>query len=422
MKKWLLLLVIILALAAGGAYRIYEKTHNQPMESIEKLQEKQGLPVRVFTAQRRDLQEIINVSGSIRPWQIIYISPTITERIEKIHVTTGQKVEKGQLLVSLDARESKINLDQAQASLAEAQEQLTRLLNGSRPEEIEIARAQMEQAKANFQMQQIEYERQKKLYQEEATTLQRLQDAEALFNNSKAAQEAAQAQYELTKKGPRQEEIKIAQARLALAQATLAQAQKNLDDHELKAPFAGIVSLKILEAGDIVEMNKPVFQLLDISKVYLDLDISELYIPRISPGQQVQITVDCLPEETFSGMVDEINPLANPAERSYTTRILIANPQGKLLPGMFARAHIVVRQIQQAIAIPADAVKNDGRQDYVLIVDDDMTVRRVDVDLGGVFDNMREVASGLEAGDKVLTLGQSLSEGAKVVVAEDQNQ
>ena len=418
MKKWIILILIVIALGAATAYRVNKMRTAKPVESIDKAQEREGKPVRVFPAEVRDLQESISVSGTISPYRQIKITSTITERIEEIHVSTGQRVSKEELLVTLDDTESKIDLASAGASLSEAEHYLRRLRAGSRPEEIQTAQAYMEQSRSEYERQEIELERQRQLYQEQATTLQRVQDVETLFNNAKASLAATEAQYELTKKGPRQEDIQIAEARVALAKAALERAEEYLSDHYLKAQFAGVVSLKLLEAGDIAEMNKIIFQLVDVSKVYLDLDVSEIHIPKIAAGMTVRIAVDALGDEAITGTIAEINPIANISDRSYLTRILIDNTAGKLRPGMFARAFIAACEISQGLVIPADAVRNEEKESFVLVVDGNNTVQRKDVTVGKNFSNMVEVQKGLIAGEKVITLSQNVMPGDKVKLSE----
>jgi len=367
MKKWIILIIILLLLGGVTAYRIQAMVGLKLAESIAKIQEQSGVPVRVYTAQRKNLQKTITVSGSITPRKIIKISPTITERISKIHVTTGQQVSSGKLLVTLDDTKGKITVAQAEAAVLEAREHLTKLMNGSRPEEIDIARARWEEAQAYHKLQKLELERQQGLYSDGASTLQQLQDAESRFSTATATLAAAQSQYQLTQKGPRQEDIKIAQAAVKLAQANLDQARKNLRDHYLKAPGPGLTTHNLFEPGDILEMNKPVFSLVDISSVYLDINVSELYLPAISIGMQVEVAVDSLPGRNFTGTVSEINPVANLAERSYLTRILIENKDHTLRADMFARAKIIIEKINQALVVPLDAVKKQGEKNYVLV-------------------------------------------------------
>lgn len=416
MKKWLILLLLIMTLGAAATWRIYLLATEKPAESIDKIQEKSGMPVRVFEVIQRDIEKTITVSGSIKPYQDIFVAPKVTEKIVAFHAATGQTVEKDQPLVTLDDTISRLNLEQARASLAQAQEFLRQLQNGSRPEEIEIARTRMEEAQARYELQNLEYQRQKQLYQEEASSLQSLQASEAAFASAKANMEGAAAQYELAKAGPREEEINMARIRVELAQVAMRQAEKNLADHHLQAPFAGEVCLRLLDPGDMAEMNKPILELVDIRQVYLDLDVSELYVPRLSPGQAVRIGVDALPDKSYAGTIAEINPVADPASRSYITRILIPNEDRTLRPGMFARAYIAVGTVPHAVLVAKDAVKKDINQYYVLAVDENSMAQKKFITPGENHEELVEVIEGLSAGEKVITLSVNIEPGTRVLV------
>ncbi|MCF7958453.1 MAG: biotin/lipoyl-binding protein, partial [Phycisphaerae bacterium] len=239
MKKWSILGLVVIVLGAAAAYQIHIILTTTPAESIDKIQKKTGIPVSIFETVRGDFKQTISVSGSVKGIVEVRISPTITERIETIHVQTGQKVTRGELLVTLNARASKLKLAYAQAALGASEQQLLRLKNGSRPEDIEMARAQMAEAKANYDLQQIETQRQETLYSEEATTLQAVQQTKAQFDRAESVLKSAQANYNMIKAGPRIEDIKAAEAQRALAKVAVEQAQKHLDDHYLKAPCDG---------------------------------------------------------------------------------------------------------------------------------------------------------------------------------------
>ena len=420
MKKFLIIFIIVLILAIGAGFRIHDLVTTKAVDSVEKIQQKSGIPVRVFEAKRTDLENIVSVSGSIEPLQTVRICPVIAERIQTIHVNVGQKVAQGDLLVSLDATKSKLNLAAAQASRDLAQHRLTELLNGSRPEEIETARAAVAQAQAFFQLQQLELERFKKLYEEEATTLRQLQTAENQFNTAKAALDSAQAQFNLIKKGPRDENIAMARTQLESALVSVKQAERDLADHYLTSPFDGRTTVHLLEPGDIVDFNQPIFQVLQVDPVYLVLEVSELYIPNLKLKMPVNITVDVLPGEIFTGIVDQINPQANPATRGFTTKILIDNRDEKLKPGMFARARIVIDKIPNTLVVTTDAVRFEGSQAFVLVVDDSLTAQKRNITSGSAFDNFTQVIDGLNAGEKVITLSQDIvQDGAKVIIAPE---
>ena len=428
-KKYLVLLVIVLALGAAIGLRLYQQSRAPEVASIDKIQLQTGMPVRVFEVRRRDLAEEVAISGGIEAFLEAAVAPTIAERIEKIHVTTGQRVKAGELLVTLDSVLGRLNLAQAQAAEGQAAENLRKLRNGSRPEEIAQALAQVEEARAMENLRRIEVERQQGLYDEEATQLRLLQESQNQYAGAQAARAAAEAQYELVKEGPRSEDIAIAETQLDLAKVAVAQAQNALDDHFLKAPFAGVVSVNAFEIGDILDVQAEMFRVAQIDKVYLVIDVSEIYLAQVSVGMTVNVAVDALPGKAFAGTVAEINPLGRQSDRSFATKILLDNSEGQLRPGMFGRARIVTDTSSGAIAVPTDAVKAENGTKYVLLAQggggdaaeagETLLAERVDVTAGRVFGNLIEITAGLAEGDEVIAFTQQIVEaGTKVVIAE----
>lgn len=427
MKKWIVLVTIVVLLAALGVWRIGKIRGREVAQSIDQIQLETGVPVRVFVVKRRDLKETVEVSGSIAGWLDVAMAPTITERVEELHVKTGGAVRKGDLLVTLDPVLSKLELEQAEASLAEAEQKLTRLVNGSRPEEIEMARAEVERSEADLALAKSEWERQKQLHEEEVSSVQSLQQAQAGYGRAQAQVASARANYELMKQGPRAEDIEAGKAGVALARAMQGKARKYYDDHFLRAPCDGVVSKNGLEAGDVAEANLAIFRVVDVGRVYLDIDVSELHVPRIEVGMAVEVKVDVLGERVFAGTIAEINPIAREGDRSFGTRIAIDNQDGALRPGMFGRARIITGRIEGGMALPADTVKQDGEQQYVLCVDGSHSegagvqtskAARRDVTVGETFGEMVHVISGIEEGMAIIALSQGIvTPGSRVVIA-----
>ncbi|MBI9019234.1 MAG: efflux RND transporter periplasmic adaptor subunit [Phycisphaerae bacterium] len=423
MKKWIVILIVIAAFA-GAIYYRFDDLKNKPVDTdITLVQKENGIPVRTFIVQPESLADIVVISGTINPLIAVKISPKISERITQLHATTGQYVKKDQLLVSLDSKLAQLGILQSQASLARANSTLEKLLNGSRIEEIQSQQAMQQQAQADWDLAKLEYQRQLKLLQEESSTQQKLDSVKANLDSSKARYDAAVAQYQLTKKGPRSEDIELARAEVKLAQVALDQAIENLSYHELKAPFAGFISKNNFEVNDLIAMNQTIFELMDISKVYLDIRVSEIDIPKIKIGQTVKVKVDALPDNSFDATIAQIDPLGGQLDRSFLTRVLLDNSQGLLKPAMFGRAIINTDTIANAIAVPADAIKrgltDQGEpQAYVLIADADGIVQRQDIVVGDTYGDKIHVIDGLQADMNVILMGYGLNIGDKVKVVE----
>jgi len=420
MKKIIILFIIIVSLGGLAAFQVHKRMNAPIAESIDDQQLRTGVPVRVYKVVRRDLEKSVSISGSIEALKTVQIAPKVSDYIDNIHVTTGQPVKQGDLLVTLDATNSKLRLAQAQASLEQAQQNLTKLQNGARPEEIEGAQMRLDQATALYELQKIELERQNNLYAEGATTEQALQNARNQTNSQRSAMGAARAQLELLKAGARVEDIELARIQVQLAQVAVDQAQQNLDDHCLYTPIDGRATRRQYEQGDISEVNKAIFQVVQLDQVYLVLDVSELYISKLALGMEVAVKVDPLPDQSFTGQIKEINPVANLQDRSYTTKILIDNVAELLKPGMFGRAEIIVDRAEQALALPTDAVRREGEQTYVLIVNENLTVLKKDITAVGTFGKFIQAAGDIAEGENIISFSQDIVQpGTKVIVPEE---
>ena len=419
MKKIIILFFIIISLGGLAAFQVHKRMNVPIAESIDDQQLKTGVPVRVYEVVRRDLEKTVSLSGSIEALKTVQIAPKVSDYIEKIHVTTGQKVKKGDLLVTLDATNSKLLLVQAQALLAQAEQNLLKLRNGARPEEIEGAQMRLDQATALYELQKIELERQNNLYAEGATTEQALQNAQNQTNSMRSAMGAARAQLELLKAGTRIEDIELARIQVQLAEVTVEQAQQNLKDHYLYAPIDGQVTMRLIEEGDMAEFNKAIFQVVQLDPVYLVLEVSELYLPKIALGMEIAVQVDPLPGRMFTGRITEINPIAIPQTRCYTTKLLMDNNDGQLKPGMYGRGEIVLEKVEQVPALPSGAVKTDGEQAYVLLVDENLTAQRKNITVIDVFGEFVYATGNIEEGEKIISFTQDLVDiGTRVKIEE----
>lgn len=171
----------------------------------------------------------------------------------------------------------------------------------------------------------------------------------------------------------------------------------------------GIVTEKLAEPGDYVERGAPLFQIADLSKVWVLFDVYESEMRNLREGSTVQFTVASLPGEEFTGKIDFVNPVVDPQSRVATARIVIENPEGKLKPGMFVTgiAETPMRETNsEEITVPQSAVLWTGERSVVYVKDETFSQN------GFV---MREIILGSEVGDSYI-ITEGLQPGDKVVV------
>lgn len=218
--------------------------------------------------------------------------------------------------------------------------------------------------------------------------------------------------------------------------ATVAQLKASLAKKNIVAPFGGTIGIRRVDVGDYLASGTVIATLQDLSSLYVDFYVAEQAIPQIHPGQQVRVTVAAYPGQTFEGTVSALNPRVDDSTRNILIRGTLANPQGKLLPGMFANLQVVLPQPRDQVVVPEGAVAYTlyGNSVYVVGEKKDeqgkpvngadgkpvLVAERRFVETGERRDGLVIVSKGLSAGEQVVTGGQlKLTHGAAVSVSPD---
>jgi membrane fusion protein, multidrug efflux system len=247
-----------------------------------------------------------------------------------------------------------------------------------------INQAEVQQARANLKLAQSKYER--------AVDL-----ATRNFISGQAKDEA-------------ENNLRVAEAAVALADARLAKT-------EIKAPFAGIIGLRVVSVGDYVKEGADVVNLESIDPLKVDFRVPEMNLSQLAAGQTLTVTLDALPGKTFEGKVSAVNPLIDAAGRSVVIRAVVHNADTTLRPGMFARVRLITRDEKQALVVPEQAIVPQGDEQYVFRVVDGKAAR-AKVEIGQRRDAKVEILKGLGPDDVVVTAGQlKLREGMPVTIA-----
>lgn len=210
-----------------------------------------------------------------------------------------------------------------------------------------------------------------------------------------------------------------AKSAMAQAKANKSMSAKRLADTRLYAPFTGIVTEKITEAGASAAPGLPVFTLVKTDQVYARASVAETEISSLSTGINASIEVPVL-NQTLQGKVSIINPRAENSSRTYEVKIKIDNREGKLLPGMIANIRIETGKKRAQIIVPAQAILRDpDNTNYVFIAKDGQTAVKKRVTTSGV-SNLNEVliSSGIKPGDQLILSGHTrLEDGSPIKFA-----
>lgn len=260
------------------------------------------------------------VSGTI-----VSVSAKLPGRVSEVLVKEGQQVQAGQVLARIDTREVAAQKAQAEAALAAAKARYEEVLAGSRPQEINQARAGVDQAKAGVDQAKANLEnasknndRMQQLYNQGAISSSQRDNAETAYlvakESLRAAQESANAagqKLDLTIAGSRDETIKAAAAQVKQAEAALDAVNVTEDNTIITAPVSGSVALKSVNPGEVVAAGQPLFSVTDLNDVWVNARIEETKIGKVKIGQTVEYTVDGYPGRTFSGTIYDIGTAVN---------------------------------------------------------------------------------------------------------------
>ena len=308
--------------------------------------------VRVQILAPQKFSENFRVAGVIKPFASAKVSSEEGGLILSIPKDKGSFVSKGETVVRI-----KKDVEEAVYSQTEAQVELARL---------------------NF-------EKQKLLYDENATT-------ELQYLNAKWQYEAAVRGLEVL--------------------------SQKLKSGTVRAPINGVIDDRFMNKGEMSAPGAPILSIVDVSSVKVSAGVPESNVKQISKGQSVLITVDVLPGVEFEGKVNYIAPALDNISRTFEIEIIIGNRDRLLKPGMNANVEISRFSIEDAIVVPQDLIIDYGEEQFVFVLESDVVKKRV-ISIGGRDGNNVLIESGLNTGDKIITDGyQSVRDGEKVQVVE----
>jgi len=202
------------------------------------------------------------------------------------------------------------------------------------------------------------------------------------------------------------------------AQANVALADARLEKTSIAAPLSGIVGLRAVSAGAYVTPGDRIVELVDVDPIKVDFRVPELVLASVRSGQPVRVTVDALPGRTFEGEIYAVDPIVDANGRAVRLRARVANSDGALSPGLFARVQIVVERRELAVLVPESAVFAEGRKRLVYRVVDGRAVL-TEIRLGQRRPGQVEVRGGLDREAVVVTAGhQQIRDGTRVDVVE----
>ncbi|HKH73262.1 MAG TPA: efflux RND transporter periplasmic adaptor subunit [Vicinamibacterales bacterium] len=309
---------------------------------------------------------MLRVSGHVEATEV-HVAAEVGGRILELRVDEGNRLNRGDVIATLDTRDTELQIQRARADRDAAVAQLRLLEAGSRVEDIRQAEAQVDAAEAeamaiqaDLKAAQLDLDRFEALLKANAGSQKQRDDAKGRADMTRervrSAEERVRAARETVvrlKSGARPEEIAAARARVSASDAQIAVLQKALGDAQIVAPVAGVVTQKLVDAGEIVMRGTPLVVVTDLDNAWANLFVPEPVVPRVKLGQPAKVVTDA-GGEGLTGKVTFISPKAEftprnvqtAEERSklvYRIKVIVDNRAGVLKPGMPVDAELALQ-------------------------------------------------------------------------------
>ena len=393
MKK-ILIAVVVLALAAGGAvlFKMLKgggpesaSTNTYKADAPKTIAQQQSqtatLSIEIAAsdlaaAETREVRRELPLTGQLRPVHVALVRAKVAGEVMQMLVKEGDTVAKGQVLARLDAAEHQARLDERLATLA---------ANQATRENNERTRKNNEELLRKGFISQSAYD----------TTL---------ANSS------------------------VAQAQVKAAEANVALARRSVDDTVIKAPWAGLIAERAVQSGDKASVDTRLLTIVDLSRMEVEAAVPASEIPSVAAGQEVAFTVEGFGARAFKGVIARINPQSAAGSRSIMVYIDVPNADATLKGGMFAKGSLTLSRRESVTAVPIAALRDERGETVVYAVIESGSgnkIARIPVKLGTRNDEEALVEitnadnAGLKPGVKVVksNLG-ALNAGAQVRVVD----
>jgi len=315
----------------------------------------------------RNLSESVRISGTLKPVNSTIIRSKSSGTVDSVFFKVGDKVKKGDVLVTLENHDQIIALTQSQSNIRSAEEQL-------RTAQEALARAETLNAKGY--------------------------SSAAALDKARSDKTATETTLEVNK-------------------AQLETARKAAIDTILEAPHDGVVSSRTVEPAETVGVNADLLSIVDTAELEIAVEVPTRSISHVSIGDKVELNTD-VSNVALKGEVIRIAPAANESTRSVTVFLKVQNPDLKAWPGTFATGEIITRSAENVTAIPVESVIDEDGKNYVMKIENDK-ITKVEVQVDDHWDDGKIVIikNGLTLGDLILTRPlRGLSVGASVKVVK----
>lgn len=382
------------------------------------VQQQQPTTVDVKTAQAvtRQIPTYFEATGNLASDAQTDVAPAISGKVVEVNFDVGSYVTKGGVLLRLDDRDARIRIEQAEAQVQQQKSAVEQAVANLRQTQVRLGVtdgqvfkvedfSQVKTTQANLALAEKELVRAERLYATGDTSRQnvdqRRSQRDALLGNlDEARSNAAVAikAIDTARSG-----VNSARSAVETAQTQVEQAKKGLTDTVVYAPISGYVSERTADLGEYISPSAPNTKIATIvrtSTLRLRIDVPEAQIGKVATGQGISMQTSAYPDRSFAGTVVRVLPSLNATARTLTVEAEVPNGDGLLKPGQFATVRITQSQPENAIMIPAAAVKTEGDLNKIYVIVDGAARERL-VQTGLLENDLIQIKQGLNEGDTV---------------------
>jgi RND family efflux transporter MFP subunit len=347
----------------------------------------------------------VELVGTLEGEREVTVSSEVAGRVLTIQADLGDRVQQGQVLVEIDARELTLAVDRQQAALQQVLASLG-LSKESDPMPDPAQTSVVRRAAADLADAKTNFERAKSLLDKNVVARQ-------VYDSAEARYQAADASYTGALEGVRN---LVAQGENLRAQ--LALARKKVADTMVRAPFGGTVRARMVEMGQYVKEQGSIMLITDTNPLKMRASIPEHWFPYVASGARIELTVEAY-EEKFQGRVARVSRAIDPQSRTFSIEAEVDNTAERLRPGLFARAVLFTSRTDSVLRVPASAVISYYGVQKVYAIENAQIVEKV-VKLGDRFGDVIEITEGLAPGAWIATTQLTkIHQGSRVEVGKE---
>jgi HlyD family secretion protein len=373
-------------------------------------------PVQVAPVIKGSIRLIVTADAVLFPREQANIVPKVSAPVKRFLVSRGDHVKQGQLLAELENRDLVASAQESRGQYEQAASNYRSTAGAAVPEQVTKAQTDVDAARSAMDAAKKLLDNRQQLFNEGALARKLVDEAQVQYAQAKAAFDTAQTHLQALQRVGKDEQIKTAAAQVESAKGRLDSAQAQVSYTEVRSPLNGVVTDRPLYPGELATTGAPLMTVMDVSKVVARINMAQDQAKDVKVGNQATLTASAEGSPAVPGKVIVVSPASDVNSTTVQVWVQADNPGEELRAGESVHVAIVAATIDGATLIPAPAVlPNAEGETTVLVVDDKNVAHEKVVQIGVQEPEMVQVVSGVEPGERVITVGGvGLEDKAKV--------